>query len=65
MDKETFKNELEKLLQQFGFTHAQTDDDKLSLVRSSEYVNDELEMTVIVYESLPDSPQAVTDGESL
>ena len=57
MDKETFKKEFEKLLQQFGFTHAQTDDDKLSLVRSSEYVNDELEVTVIFYENLPDNSE--------
>jgi hypothetical protein len=57
MDKETFKKELEKLLQQFGFTFAQTDDDKLSLVRSTEYVNDELEMTVIFYESSPDGSE--------
>ncbi len=57
MDKETFKQELEKLLQQFRFTYTQTDDDKLTMVRSTEYVNDELEMTVIFYESLPDNSE--------
>ena len=57
MDKETFKKELEKLLQQFGFIYAQSDDDKLSLVRSSEYVNDELEMTVIFYERLAEDKE--------
>ena len=59
MDKEIFKKELVKLLQQFGFIHTQADDDKLSLVRSSEYVNDELEMTVIFYERLAEDKETL------
>jgi len=52
MDKETFKHKLVELLEQNGFTYARTDEDKLSGVRSHEYV-DALGLTVILYEDLP------------
>ena len=57
MDKETFKQKLEELLLESGFGHAEALDDTLSGTRSYNYISDELEMTVILYEDLPENSE--------
>jgi hypothetical protein len=57
MDKETFKQKLEELVLESGFGHKQALDDTLSGTRSYTYISDELELTVLVYEDVPESAE--------
>jgi len=57
MDKETFKQKLEELVLQSGFIHEQALDNEFPDMRSYTYISDELELTVLVYEDVPESAE--------